>query len=110
MNLRVVPRSGIGEFRNGEAVDDIEQRDLPSVTEKRETFSSAIEQRLLQNQTEKTSSVTADHVVVNYHRVTREYLPRTNDHEVAQHRVVALITKWRRPSSGVGGTRPTITL
>ena len=29
MNLRVVPRSGIGEFRNGEAVDDIEQRDLP---------------------------------------------------------------------------------
>ena len=40
MNLRVVPRSGIGEFRNGEAVNDIEQRDLPSVTEKRETSST----------------------------------------------------------------------
>lgn len=45
---------------------------------------------LSQDQTEKTSSVTADHVVVNYHTVTREYLPRTNDHEVAQYRVVAL--------------------
>ena len=43
-----------------------------------------------QDQTEKTSSVTADHVVVNYHTVTREYLPRTNDHEVAQYRVVVL--------------------
>ena len=43
MNLRVVPRSGIGEFQNSEAVDDIEQRDLPSVTEKGETFSSEIE-------------------------------------------------------------------
>ena len=43
MNLRVVPRSGIGEFQNSEAVDDIEQRELPSVTEKGETFSSVIE-------------------------------------------------------------------
>ena len=42
------------------------------------------ENELPQNQTERTSPVMADHVVVNYHRVTREYLPRTNDHEVAQ--------------------------
>ena len=44
MNLRVVLRSGIGEPRNSEAVDDIEQRDrdldLPSVTENRETQGS----------------------------------------------------------------------
>ena len=39
---------------------------------------------MFQDQTEKTSSLTADHVVVNYHTVTQEYLPRTNDHEVAQ--------------------------
>ena len=39
MNLRVVPRSGIGEFRNGEAVDDIEQRDFQS--QRREKHSAA---------------------------------------------------------------------
>ena len=66
---------------------------------------------LSQEKTEKTSSMTADHVVVNYHTVTREYLPRTNDHEVAQYRVVALeVPDWRShcrklPQSGTRGTR-----
>ena len=44
MNLWFVLRSGIGEPRNSEAVDDIEERDrdldLPSVTENRETQGS----------------------------------------------------------------------
>ena len=44
MNLRVVLCCGIGEPRNSEAVDDIEQRDrdldFPSVTEDRETQGS----------------------------------------------------------------------
>ena len=29
-----VPHSGIGEFRNGEAIDDIEQRDFPFTEER----------------------------------------------------------------------------
>ena len=48
MNLRVALRSGIGEPRNSEAVDDIEQK------RKKET------------QEKSQSSGTADHVVVNY--------------------------------------------
>ena len=67
MNLRVVLRSGIGDPRNSEAVDDIEQRDkdldFPSVTENRETQGRPRGGKASQ----KASSESADQVVVNYH-------------------------------------------
>ena len=69
MNLRVVLRSGIGEPRNTEAVDDIEQRDrdldIPSVTENRETQGSkttpwqSIPEKVPRSQQTKLWSTTA---------------------------------------------------
>ena len=51
-----------------------------------ETFDEQQVQRNLSDQT----SQSAEHVVVNYLPVDPEHLPRTNDHEGAQCRVVAL--------------------
>ena len=71
MNLRVVPRSGIGEPRNSEGVDDIEHRDrnldIPSLTENRETQGSkTIKDHAVAEHPRESSSESADQVVVNY--------------------------------------------
>ena len=47
------------------------------------------EQQVQRNLSDQTSQP-PEHVVVNYRPVDPEHLPRTNDHEGAQCRVVAL--------------------
>ena len=66
MNLRVVLRSGIGEPRNTEAVDDVEQRDrdldIPSFTENRDT---GIKDHAVAEHPRESSSESANQVVAN---------------------------------------------
>ena len=72
---------------------DKDQRETfqPSTRRRSSVRKRHIDQRSIPKTRQRCQpSETSDHAVVNYGDMEREHLPRTDDHEVAQHRVVVL--------------------